>query len=96
MSLGIGMTTPELDARRRRALYRATHRGTKEMDWFLGRYALAQLADMPDTGLVHFERLLAMPDPDLHDWITGAQSLGASDFAGLIGDIRTFHGLGDR
>lgn len=89
------MPSSDLDARRRRALYRAMHRGTKEMDWFLGRYAAAQLADMPDDALVLFERLLAMPDPDLHDWITMARSLGASDFAGLIGDIRTFHGLGD-
>lgn len=90
------MSTHELDARRRRALYRATHRGTKEMDWFLGRYAVAQLPDMSDAALALFEQLLAMPDPDLHDWITAARSLGASDFAGLIGDIRTFHGLGDR
>ena len=72
------------------------HRGTKEMDWFLGRFATARLADMPDGDLVLFERLLAMPDPDLHQWITIAGSLGASDFADLIGDIRTFHGLGER
>lgn len=90
------MTTPpaSLDPRRRRALYRATHRGTKEMDWILGRYAEARLAAMPDADLEQFERLLVMPDPDLHVWITSAGSIGASDFAGLVGDIRAFHGLG--
>lgn len=83
-----------LDQRRRRALYRAMHRGTKEMDWFLGRFAQANLADMPEGMLDLFERLLAMPDPDLHTWVTSAGSLGPSDFAGLVGDIRAFHGLG--
>jgi antitoxin CptB len=83
-----------LDPRRRRALYRATHRGTKEMDWFLGRYAEARLAAMADVELEQFERLLVMPDPDLHSWITSPDAIGASDFAQLVGDIRTFHGLG--
>jgi len=28
-----GMRGEDIDTRRRRAVYRATHRGTKEMDW---------------------------------------------------------------
>ena len=31
--------TDDVETRRRRAAYRASHRGTKEMDWMLGRYA---------------------------------------------------------
>ena len=50
-----------LDERRRRAAYRATHRGTKEMDWLLGRYAEAHLASMPDAELDEFERLIQEP-----------------------------------
>ncbi len=51
--------------RRRRALYRAQHRGTKEMDHLLGRFAEARLAEMDDAALGLFETLLALPDPDL-------------------------------
>jgi antitoxin CptB len=87
--------TPPIDVRRRRALYRARHRGTMEMDWFLGRFAEARLPDMSEEALGLFERLLAMPDPDLQNWITAATSVSGSDFAGLIGDIRAFHGLVD-
>jgi len=36
-------TRNDLDASRRRALYRAEHRGTKELDWLLGRFARAEL-----------------------------------------------------
>ena len=33
------MPDNDLAMRRRRALYRATHRGSKELDFLLGRYA---------------------------------------------------------
>ena len=36
----------DLEIRRRRAAYRAHHRGTKEMDWLVGRYADAHLAEV--------------------------------------------------
>ena len=38
--------TDDVAIRRRRAAYRASHRGTKEMDLILGRYAVARLPDM--------------------------------------------------
>ena len=39
--------TDDAETRRRRAAYRACHRGTKEMDWILGRFAEAALPAMP-------------------------------------------------
>lgn len=82
-----------LDHRRRRVAYRASHRGTKEMDWLLGRYADARLASMNEGDLDRLERLLTLPDPDLQTWImTGA--VGAeNELSGLVADIRSFHGL---
>ena len=82
-----------LDERRRRAQYRAAHRGTLEMDWLLGRYAAAALPAMSQADLDRFERLLTLPDPDLHAWITTGEGFDASDYASLIMQIRTFHGL---
>jgi antitoxin CptB len=52
-----------LEERRRRAQYRAAHRGTLEMDWLLGRYAAAALPAMPQAELDRFEGLLTLPDP---------------------------------
>ena len=85
----------DLDIRRRRAAYRATYRGTKEMDWLLGRYAGARLAAMTDPALSLFEKLLTVPDPDLHAWILAPATMTQCESSGLIDDVRGFHGLAD-
>jgi antitoxin CptB len=82
-----------LDQRRRRAAYRASHRGTKEMDWLLGRYAEAHLVAMEEPELARLERLLALPDPDLHAWIMTGNVEAENDLSELVARIRVFHGL---
>jgi len=85
--------TDDVASRRRRAVFRASHRGTKEMDWLIGRFADARVADMPPQALADFERLLQMPDPELHDMILYPEIAPAGGFAVLIAQLRTFHGL---
>lgn len=62
-----------LDVRRRRACFRAWHRGTREMDLLLGRFADAYIARLSARDLAGFEALLSLPDPDLFAWITGQE-----------------------
>lgn len=81
------------ETRRRRAAYRANHRGTKEMDWLLGRYGEAHLAAMSDAELASFERLLALPDPDLQSWIMSGEPRAENELTDLVGRIRAYHGL---
>jgi antitoxin CptB len=83
----------DLDQRRRRAAYRAAHRGTKEMDWLLGRYAEARLAAMGEAELAEFERLIALPDPELQEWIMTGEARARNELTGLVARIRAFHGL---
>jgi antitoxin CptB len=85
----------DIDSRRRRAAYRASHRGTKEMDWVLGRYADARLGAMSAEALSLFERLLALPDPELCDMLLPPHTPAPAEFAGLIAAVRAFHGLKD-
>jgi antitoxin CptB len=86
--------TTGLETRRRRAAYRAWHRGTKEMDLMLGRFADSALADMTLESLMRFERLLALPDPDLQQMLLNPEpSAGPDGLADLIGRVRAFHGL---
>ncbi|MCK5550642.1 MAG: succinate dehydrogenase assembly factor 2, partial [Hyphomicrobiaceae bacterium] len=49
----------ELEMRRRRAAYRASHRGTKEMDLILGRFADAFLDGICAEKMTGFERFIA-------------------------------------
>lgn len=85
--------TPGLDLRRRRAAYRAAHRGTKEMDWLLGRFAAARVAGMDPSQLASFERLLALPDPDIERWILGSGEPEDSELVALVAALRSFHGV---
>ena len=85
--------TDDAETRRRRAVYRACHRGTKEMDWILGRFAQAALPAMPEDSLGRFERMLALPDPDLQDMILHPELMPAGEFAELVAAVRVFHAL---
>ncbi len=59
------------DPRRKRLLYRATHRGTKEADVIIGGYFTEIVADLPDDKISAAEELLDLSDLDLTDWLTG-------------------------
>lgn len=85
----------ELEVRRRRALWRAGHRGTKELDLLVGRYAEARLQGMAAADLERFEQFLAATEPEIQHWLLGAETAAAgSAFADVVAEIRRFHGLG--
>lgn len=58
----------------RRLRIRATHRGIKEMDIILGRFAKARLDLLGDDALAAFDTLLSENDQDLYQWVTGQQA----------------------
>ena len=64
------------------------------MDITLGRFAESVLAAMPAVRLELFERLLALPDPDLQEMIWHPERRCAGEFAELVAQVRAFHGLG--
>ena len=85
--------TDDVETRRRRAAYRASHRGTKEMDWVLGRFAEHALPGMAAARLLAFEELLGLPDPVLHEMVMDGEPVADAEIAALVGDIRAFHEL---
>ena len=87
------MSGNDLDMRRRRALWRATHRGSKEMDFLLGRFAQREVEAMDDAEIASFERLIEMPDPTIEASVLEGHSLGDCDLDELIARVRRFHGL---
>jgi antitoxin CptB len=80
------------DSRRKRALYRAHHRGTKEMDIVLGGFADAEITGLSAADLATFELLLALPDPEIDRMVKGSQP--PPDLMALMGRIRRHYGLG--
>ena len=68
---GTSRTSEGLDPRRRRVLYRAWHRGTREMDFILGQFVNAEIERMSEADLDVFEHLLEAQDSDLYEWVSG-------------------------
>lgn len=83
----------DLEHRRRRALYRSQHRGTKEMDWLLGRYAEAHLAGMDGDALTAFEQFISISDVELQTWFLYPEQVKDRAFDGLVSAVRAFHKL---
>jgi antitoxin CptB len=88
---GSTRTSADLDVRRRRILFRAWHRGIREMDLIMGRFADAELGSMSEMDLAEFERLIEVPDQDLFRWITAEAELPENYNTTVFQRLRAFH-----
>src|SRR6476646_2426461 len=85
------MSEPEpasRDSRRRRMLYRATHRGTYENDILLGGFVRRHIDSLPESELGALEALLELPDNDLADWLTGRAPIPAEADSPMLRRVR--------
>ena len=74
----------ELDPRRRRILFRATHRGTQETDRLIGGYVSPRLLSFSEADLDAIEAVMDLPDPDLADWLMGREPIPPGPHAPLL------------
>lgn len=88
---GTTISSAGLDVRRRRLLFRAWHRGMREMDLILGRFADAEVAGLTDAELDAFEALLEPQDQEVFSWISGTEPTPDAFDTPLFKRIRDFH-----
>ncbi|OLP59833.1 hypothetical protein BJF93_09460 [Xaviernesmea oryzae] len=93
---GITQSSADLDVRRRKILFRAWHRGIREMDLIFGQFAEAELASLPDAVLDELERIMAEEDNDLVKWITGEKTVPAEFDTPLFTRIASYRPDFDR
>lgn len=72
---GTKRSSEGLEPRRAKLLFRSWHRGMREMDLILGRFADAEIATLTGAELDQYESLLDISDTDLLPWITGQRPI---------------------
>lgn len=81
-------TLSHLELRRRKARYRAWHRGMRETDLMLGGFADREIDRLSPEELTAFEALLDETDAELFAWITGREPIPARHDTPLFARIR--------
>jgi antitoxin CptB len=83
--------TSPLSTRRRRLLFRAQHRGTKECDIMLGGFVARHIHALDEPTLAELEALLELPDVDLADWLSGRRpvppDVASALFARIVAEV---------
>jgi antitoxin CptB len=77
--------------RLKRLLYQSCHRGTKENDLILGRFAETHLPTFSEEQLQQYESLLECSDVDLWAWIVGEKPI-PKQYDEMIRMIRAYYG----
>jgi antitoxin CptB len=91
MMSGSTRSSADLDPRRRKILFRSWHRGMREMDLIMGRFADAQIGNLSEAELDEFERLIEVLDRDLLSWVTGEAEVPQNYDSDVFRRLKAFH-----
>jgi len=76
-----------LETRRKRLIFRAWHRGMRELDLILGRYGDQKIPHMTQAELDEFEKILSHEDSDLIGWLSGQVAIPFEEDCWILRDI---------
>ena len=88
---GMTRSSEGLDPRRRKLLFMCWHRGIREMDLIMGRFADENIARLSEAEVAELERLAEQPDQNLLGWFTGEFATPAEYDTPLFRKMRAFH-----
>ncbi len=67
--------TETTEVRRKRLIFRSWHRGTREADLMLGRFADQHLEHFSAAELDLYEDLIGYSDPDIYGWLSDREPI---------------------
>ncbi|XGA08019.1 MAG: succinate dehydrogenase assembly factor 2 [Wolbachia endosymbiont of Xenopsylla cheopis] len=76
---------------RKKLLYRSLHRGCKETDILLGRFAAKFIDHFSDYELGEYEKIVDLDDHELYCYITSKQAVPISLNSNIISSIIKFN-----
>lgn len=80
-----------LNPRQKKLLFRAWHRGTREADLMVGRYAKAHISRWDEQMLDLFEEFLEESDADIFDWVTDRQEMPVLPCRVFLEEMKQFY-----
>jgi antitoxin CptB len=78
------------DVRRRRLLFRATHRGTFENDLMVGGFVRAHYDSLTEADLDALDAIMEIPDDFLAEWLTGRCEIPLDQETPMLVRMRAF------
>ena len=81
----------DMDARKKRLVYRSNYRGFREADLILGGFAKAHIDTLSDEEVLMFEDLLGAKDHDIYGWINQTLPVPANYDTPLLLRLRAFN-----
>ena len=83
--------TDQLSIERKRLKFRSWHRGTREMDLLLGRFADQRLDGYDHHALRAYAALLEQGDPDIYDSVCGRLDCPDGELRPIVAALTEFH-----
>jgi antitoxin CptB len=80
-----------LTSLRKRLIFRSWHRGTREMDLIMGRFADAAVPEMSESDLADYAKLLEESDPDIYDWLCARAEVPEASNSGVLQHLIRHH-----
>ena len=86
-------TAPEdnISIKRKRLNFRSWHRGTREIDLLLGKFADEHIPGFDDAALEDYDRFLNNSDPDIYNWITGQEPVPPAEDTPVVRVLLAFY-----
>ena len=76
--------------RLKRIKFRCWHRGMREMDLLMGRFADKYIESLSESDIDLFEEIMEYSDPDLYNWVSGREDIPDVEGRHLIIRLKEF------
>lgn len=76
---------------RKKLIFRSWHRGTREIDLLLGRFADACVPDFDAEAVAMYDRFLANSDPDIYNWLTRQEPIPPAETNRVTDALMAFY-----
>jgi antitoxin CptB len=80
-----------ISIKRKQLLFRSWHRGTREIDLLLGKFADAKLPGFDAGQLMLYDRFLNNSDPDIFNWVTKAEPVPPAEDSEIVRMLLAFY-----